>query len=79
MAQCDDLDGDLGDGFGNRVYARESAGLNERDGHQYNCAWAGGGDCTCGLWAEPESEAPSSAPYAPPLPADHDDPNDLPF
>lgn len=33
--------------------------LNARDGHKAQCAWAAGGDCTCGLWApEPEPEEP---------------------
>ena len=54
-----DLD-DLGDGFGSHQYARESAALNQRDSHQWNCAWAGGGDCTCGV-CPPEEATPSDA------------------
>jgi len=25
---------------------------NRASGHQYNCAYAAGGDCTCGVWPE---------------------------
>lgn len=54
-----DLD-DFGDGFGSHQYARESAALNQCDSHQWNCAWADGGDCTCGV-CPPEEDAPSDA------------------
>lgn len=41
----------------------ESEALNVRDGHQYNCAWAAGGDCTCGVYdPEPEEAEPKPPP-----------------
>lgn len=51
---------DLGDGFGPHQYARESAVLNQRDGHQWSCAWAGGGGCTCGV-CPPTEDPPTDA------------------
>ncbi len=34
----------------------ECEALNARDGHKAQCAWAAGGDCTCGLWGAPDPE-----------------------
>jgi hypothetical protein len=36
---------------------------NQEEGHAYNCAWAAGGDCTCGKYAfEDWEEAPPAPP-----------------
>ena len=43
-------------------FAIESEALNLHAGHQGSCAFAAGGDCTCGLWApDPEPEGISIA------------------
>lgn len=74
-----DFDDDCGDGFGRNQYARESAAINQEAGHKYSCAYAGGGDCTCGLWAPVDEEEPFHGPppwgppEAKPTPLEDDD------
>ena len=75
---------------GRSVFAEQMAESNVLSGHKRDCAYAAGGDCTCGAWSDEayEDYGPSfseamaaergeipSAP--PPLPVPLDD--DIPF